>query len=217
MNTFQALGVTLVAILPGASYMFAYERVAGGFGVSLADRLFRFLAASAVFAALFFGPGLVIYRDVVVTGQLARGELAVWPTWAIVIVYVAIPTAVGSGLGSAHKAGNRWARILLGEAPEPRAWDHLWRREPQGVVRMRLTSGTWLAGIYGTWSGRKAYAAGYPESGDIFLPLQVMVDAESGELQSDDDGCVVPVAGGGGLLVRWEQVEFLEIQETNNG
>lgn len=216
MDTFQALGVTLVAILPGASYMFAFERVAGGFGVSLADRIFRFLAASAVFAALSFGPGLVLYRDFVVTGRLARGELSVWPAWAVVIAYVALPTVIGSALGAAHKAGTTWARVLLGESPEPRAWDYLWRRTTKGVVRMRLTSGTWLAGFYATWDGLRSYAAGYPESGDIFLAVQLAVDAESGEFERDSDGRAVPVPGGGGLLVRWEQVEFLEFQETSD-
>jgi hypothetical protein len=216
VDTFQALGVTLVAILPGASYTFAYERVAGGFGVSLADRLFRFLAASAVFAALFFGPGLVVYRDYVVTGRLARGELPVGAAWAIVVVYVALPTGVGSALGAAHLADKGWARVLLGGSPEPRAWDHLWRMRKQGVVRMRLMSGTWLAGFYGTWSERQSYAAGYPEAGDLYLAVQLKVDAESGKFERDADGRAVPVEGGGGLLVRWAQVEFLEFQEMSN-
>ena len=39
------------ALLPGASYNFAFERVAGSFGVRFADRLIRFAAALAVFAA----------------------------------------------------------------------------------------------------------------------------------------------------------------------
>ena len=53
MNTFQALAVTLLAVLPGASYTFAYERVVGAFGVSLSDRLVRFTAASAIFHVRF--------------------------------------------------------------------------------------------------------------------------------------------------------------------
>jgi len=58
ITTFQALGVALLALLPGASYTFAYERIVGKFGASLADRLVRFLAASAAFMAIFSGPGL---------------------------------------------------------------------------------------------------------------------------------------------------------------
>ncbi len=60
ISTFQALAV---ALLPGASYTFAYKRVVGAFGVSLSDRLVRFLAASALFTALFSGPGLLLYRS----------------------------------------------------------------------------------------------------------------------------------------------------------
>lgn len=42
ISTFQALAVALLALLPGATYTFAYERRVGGFGVSLSDRLVRF-------------------------------------------------------------------------------------------------------------------------------------------------------------------------------
>ena len=71
ISTFQALAVALLALLPGASYIFAYERVVGGFGVSLADRLVRFLAASALFVAVFAWAGLLLYRNFIIAGCLA--------------------------------------------------------------------------------------------------------------------------------------------------
>ncbi|MCW2569282.1 MAG: hypothetical protein JWN54_3379, partial [Mycobacterium sp.] len=46
ISTFQALAGVVLALLPGAAYTFAYERVAGAFGISTTDRLVRFLAAS---------------------------------------------------------------------------------------------------------------------------------------------------------------------------
>lgn len=75
MDNFQALAVTLIAVLPGAVYTFALERWTGAFGVSLSDRLVRFTAASAAFVAVFAGPGYIVYRDLVATGRLTRGEV----------------------------------------------------------------------------------------------------------------------------------------------
>lgn len=98
--TLQALLVALVALLPGASYMFAYERLVGSFGVGLSDRLVRFLAASAIFAALGSGPALLLYRDVVATGQLGRGNVNWGLFWLVAVSYVLVPTAVGSFVGS---------------------------------------------------------------------------------------------------------------------
>jgi hypothetical protein len=83
-----------------------------------------------------------------------------------------------------------------------------------GVVRLRLRSGTWLAGVYGTTSdGRQSYAAGYPEDGDLYLSLQLRVDPVTGEFTRDDEDRPVPVAGRSGLLVRWAEIEYLEFQE----
>jgi hypothetical protein len=49
LASFQAFFATLLALLPGAVYVFAYERQVGSFGVNFTDRLIRFLSASAVF------------------------------------------------------------------------------------------------------------------------------------------------------------------------
>lgn len=55
ISTSQALAVALLALLPGASYTFAFVRRVGGFGMSLSDRLVRLLAASALFSACSLG------------------------------------------------------------------------------------------------------------------------------------------------------------------
>lgn len=41
ISTFRGLPVAVLAILPGAAYTFALERVAGSYGVSFSDRLVR--------------------------------------------------------------------------------------------------------------------------------------------------------------------------------
>ena len=214
ISTFQALAVALLALLPGASYTFAYERRVGGFGVSLSDRLVRFLAASALFIALFSGPGLVAYRRYVASGRLGRGQVnAFWFELAI-LAYVLLPTLIGSLIGTGQLRKWRWVTTLVGDAPEPRAWDYLWRPGVQGIVRLKLKSGVWLGGIFGTTAGgSRSYAAGYPEAQDLYLSLQLKVDPTTGAFDQDSQGRPVPVDGASGLLLRWDEIEYLDFQE----
>jgi hypothetical protein len=213
ISTFQALAGVVLALLPGAAYTFAYERVAGSFGTSVGDRLVRFLAASAVFHAVLAAPELLLYRHFVVSGRLGRGDVNLLLVAILALGYMALPTGAGTLVGLARQRNWRGVR-LLGDTPEPRAWDYLWRLDVPGVVRMKLKSGTWLAGIYGTTvTGRRSYAAGYPEPGDLYLSLQLRVDPATGEFVRDDDDRPLPVAGASGLLIRWSEIEYLEFQE----
>jgi hypothetical protein len=217
ISSFQALGVFVLALLPGASYTFAYEREVGSFGVRLSDRLVRFVAASAVFQALLAGPAIIVYRQYVVTGRLQRGEIGGWLVEGIAVAYVLLPSAIGYLVGSGQRRDGwcwNWTRLLAADAPEPLAWDHLWRRSPNAIVRVKLKSGSWVAGAYGTVKGRRAYAAAYPEPSDIYLSAAIQVDPATGEFQRHTDGTPRLVDGGGGLLIRWEEAEYFEVLET---
>lgn len=175
--------MTLFAVLPGASYTFAFERVAGAYGASLSDRLIRFTAASAVFHAVLAGPELLLYRELVVSGRLGRAEISAWQFELLALTYVLHPTAAGSVVGHGRNKRWPWVTRLTGASPEPRAWDHVWTQPGTTmVVRLRLKSGPWVAGFFGKVAGAPAsYASGYPEPQDLFLGLQVKVDADSGE------------------------------------
>jgi hypothetical protein len=212
-SAFASVATFVVAFLPGAAYTFAYERIAGAFGLSFADRAIRFVTASAVLHALLAAPELLLYRRFVVTGRLLRGDVDPWLLELLALAYVALPTAAGTLVGEARRRNWRWLRPLA-DTPEPRAWDFLWRRGVPGIVRMKLKSGTWLAGVYATTNGgRQSYAAGYPEEEDLYLSLQLRVDPVTGEFTRDDEDRPVPVAGPSGLLVRWAEIEYLEFQE----
>jgi hypothetical protein len=50
--TFQALIILLLALLPGALYVWAFERLAGAWGVRFSDRILRFVEVSAIMHAL---------------------------------------------------------------------------------------------------------------------------------------------------------------------
>lgn len=214
ITTFQALAVTLLALLPGASYTFAYERVIGNFRVSFTDRLVRFTAASALFAALFSGPAFLLYRAVIVNGKLGRGSVNPVYLELVALAYVLVPIGVGALLGAGQRCHWRWVALFVGGSPEPRAWDYIWSLRVAAVVRVKLKSGTWLAGMFNTnQAGQRSFAAGYPEKEDLYLSQQLKVDPVSGEFARDPDGTAVPVDGGGGLLLRWDEIEFLEFKE----
>ena len=75
--------------------------------------------------------------------------------------------------------------MACGALSGARAWDYLWRkrRKLPAVVRIRLKSGTWIAGLYGSVEGRgDSYAAGYPEDGDLFLTVALKINPITGAL-----------------------------------
>jgi hypothetical protein len=97
---------------------------------------------------------------------------------------------------------------LTGPDPAPRAWDYLFQYENDGWIRLRLKSGIWIGGAYADAGGRRSYAAGYPEPQDLFLAAVAEVDPETGEFTRDQKGAVTVFDSG--LLVRWDEVEYLE-------
>ena len=95
--------------------------------------------------------------------------------------------------------------------PIKRAWDYLFESELVGWVRMRMKSGVWIGGVFGGVDGRPSYTAGYPEQQDLFLTAMIDVDPETGEFPVDEDGDIVHRPGG--VLVRWEEIEYLQFVE----
>lgn len=214
ISTFQALGVFLLALWPGAAYTFAFERQVGSFGITVADRLIRFFAASVAFQALLAGLTVIVYRDYIANGRLQHGHVNAWVVEGLAVAYVLIPILGGILVGWGHNQGKPWARLVGGEAPEPRAWDYLWRQQrTTAVVRIKLKSGTWVAGLFETYGGRKSYASGYPEPADLYLSVGVQVDPSSGAFVSQNDDTPRLVEGETGLLIRWDEIEYLDILE----
>jgi hypothetical protein len=217
ITTFQALWVTAIAIFPGATYTFAVERYAGSFGAGASDRLVRFGAASAAFIALGSGPGYALYHRWVATGRLSRGDVPAWQVEVAVLLYVAVPAVAGTIAGWGRINDVALLKWMAGPAPEPRAWDYVWqrRRSTPALVRVHLKSGVWIAGLFAkTEGGAKAYASGYPERGDLFLVCSLKIDPDTGELELDEDGRTVPLDGEPGVLVRWDEIEYLDLLET---
>ena len=55
-GTLQGLLVLVLAVLPGAMYVWGFEREAGKWGIGLSDAVLRFVVASAVFQVVFAAP-----------------------------------------------------------------------------------------------------------------------------------------------------------------
>lgn len=206
-TTFQALGVLVAALLPGALYLWAFERLAGRWGATLSDRLLRFIGGSAILHALF-APATYWFWSTQWPTIANRGQVS-WNLWGLVLAYVAIPMLIGTLVGYGTRKRWRWATLITGPDPAPRAWDYLFQGERDGWVRLRLKSGTWIAGGYATATdGLKSYSAGYPEDQDLFLATTAAVDTDTGAFILGEDGNAQLQPGG--VLIRWEEVEYLE-------
>ncbi|SFA62471.1 hypothetical protein SAMN05444374_1233 [Rhodococcoides kroppenstedtii] len=208
-SSFQAVAAFIVALVPGALYFWSYERIAGRWGANLTDRLFRFLGASALFHAVL-APATYWFWAEQWPHVVAGDRLSFW-LWPAVLAYVVVPLLGGTIVGYGTRDRTWWATIATGPDPAPRAWDHLFHGKRDGWVRLKLKSGTWIGGAYATSDedNLMSYTAGYPEDQDLFLSTTIDVDPDSGEFILDDDGRA-RVAPRSGLLVRWEEVEYLQ-------
>lgn len=214
ISSFQAAATAILVVLPGALYLFSYERIVGTFGVTLADRAIRFLAASCVIQAMFSPLTYFVYSKLIRNGNLAAGTASPWLVAGVAAAYTAIPLILGSLVGTGSDRRWRVASLITGKAPDPRAWDFVWRRKKGAILRLRMKSGRWLGGIYGTVEGRSSYASGYPEPGDLFLSRAVQVDPSTGEFLRGVDGSYLFHVGNPGLLLRWEDVEYVDYREV---
>lgn len=204
--TFEALAVLLLALIPGAIYTWAFERIAGRWGIGLSDRLYRFVGISAFYQVLIAPATYNIWLGYIRKSAPHRFQFPLW-MWAAIFGYVALPAAIGTVLALSFKGGRGWARAIVGATAPPTAWDAMFSGAPASAyVLMRLKSGKWVGGRFDDGS----YVGGYPEPADLYLITELAIDQDREDFIRDDAGDPVP-QGGYGLLVRWEEVEYLEV------
>ena len=157
-STFQAIVVIMIALLPGALYVWSFERQAGRYGIGLSDRILRFVGGSAVLLAVFSSPLYLLHMSF--TADVLAGRPL--PSWlaGVPLAYVGVPLAAGTALGVGLRHDWLIARIVAGPDPAPRAWDYLFQYHIDGWIRCRLKSGTWLGGAYANANGKRSYASG---------------------------------------------------------
>lgn len=210
MQSAQVFPFLVVAFIPGAMYVWTFERQVGRWGIGVSDRVLRFVGGSCVFHIAFAPSTYWLWAD-----QWPRVRDAApvgWGVWAVVAAYVAVPAIAGTTVGAGTRRAAPWARWFTGKDPAPRAWDYVFQHQVDGWVRLRLKSGAWIGGAYAHANGRRSYASGYPEPQDLFLAAAIELDPETGVVELDADGR--PVLQPRGLLVRWEEVEYLEITDV---
>ena len=205
-DSLQAVPVFLVALLPGAMYVWTFERQAGRWGIGFSDRLLRFVGGSALFHAVFAPATYWLWAEH--WPKVRGGETLDWRLWAVVAAYAVLPAIGGTAVGLGTRRGADWSRWFTGPDPAPRAWDYLFQHQADGWIRLRLKSGVCIGGAYANANGHRSYAAGYPEPQDLFLAAAADLDQDSGAFVLDADGN--PRVLEGGLLVRWDEVEYLE-------
>ncbi len=213
MDTFQALGITLLAVLPGALFTWSFEREVGNWGAGLADRVYRFVGFSAMYHAVLAYPEYLLWTrylhvpdsDGVGFHNIFANSSAVdpWVTF-VPIVYVGLPLVLGFMASLSARNGGQFARVLIGRNPAPRAWDQLFWRQPALVVRLKLKDEEWIGGLFGD----NSYASGYPEPQDLLIEqaYEVLDDGTFAEGETPEE--FVPL--GSSILISWDEVQFLE-------
>ena len=135
--------------------------------------------------------------------------------WAVPLAYVLLPFLVGSTVGTATTRKRAWAIALTGRRRAPRAWDSFFSAGPTGWVRMKLKSGTWVGGFFIDKPGSGTSYAAQQHAGeqDIYLAIQAVVDPVTGGFATNESGSAI--ARGSGMLIRWDEVEYLEFSEDS--
>ena len=193
-STAVGLVLLVVAVLPGLTYVLSFERQVGSYGVTLADRVLRFIVVSVVFHLVLGWPEYAIYRWALAEHkQIAAGQFAA--LWIGMILIVVVPAVAGALVGGLYKTrhtreGFNWLRDrlskdrerallgwLLGREPAPRAWDDYFSSRPTAYLRVRTSDGTLLAGLFAD----RSYAAGFPQDPDLLLE-EAWELAEDGQL-----------------------------------
>jgi hypothetical protein len=177
-----ALGIVVLAVLPGSMYTWAFERQVIAYGVTLADRVLRFIALSVLFHVILGWGEYWLFRSAFMGEQFGGGQFAA--AWAAVTLLVAVPAIAGTVTGGLYATRSnrdtewtwlrrritpareaRLLRFLLGRSPAPRAWDNLFAERPTAYLRIETVDGAALAGLFADAS----YAAGFPNDPDLYL------------------------------------------------
>jgi hypothetical protein len=214
IETFPALLIIVVAVLPGALYSWGFEQAAGAWRTGAADRTLRFVGGSAAFHALAAPLTWWVVTRQMRTSLLTRPTFW-WPLWLLALGLVVIPTAAGRVTGAAVRRRHPWAGWLVGGTAPPRAWDHVFVEGRAAWLRIRLKdaqagAGGWIVGHFASsTSGAPGSYVGGGESPDLYIVDTAEVDPADGRVVPDQDGR--PRMRGSGVLLRYDEVLYMEV------
>lgn len=208
-----ATSLLAAALLPGALFQWGFERNAGRYGIGLKDRILRVTGTSALFLAIFAWPLHWLYANY--WGQITTKDSLPRSIYAVPIIYLLVPSFVGWIYGSSLKNEKTWARKLAGTNRFPTAWDYALSGRKGGWIRCQLKSDIWVGGLFSDTkernSNKSSYASGYPEPHELYLYPTVLMDRETGEFKTEQDG--QPSLSSSGLWLHAEEIAILEFIE----
>jgi hypothetical protein len=147
-STFEALAVVVLGLLPGALFTWAYERQVGSWGIARTDRLLRFIGGSIAFQVLAAPLTYWLYSKYWASSIIRHGgPLPLW-LWGVLAGYALVPYLVGDQMGRSARRDGPINKVFAAPNPAPRAWDHVFTSNPRGWVRVKMTSGPWLGGLF---------------------------------------------------------------------
>jgi hypothetical protein len=214
-----ALLVLLVAVLPGSVYTWAFERQASAYGVTLADRVLRFVGVSVVFDLVLAWPAYGVWRVAFAGRSFGGGQFAL--AWAALFAAFGVPALAGTvvgGLYTSRRDGHGWGRLrrlltrggesrllrlLIGNGRAPRAWDVVFAALPPTRLRIQLVGNGWVAGRF----GERSHAGRFPNDADIWLEQAWPITA---------DGVLGTSALDYGLYVPASQIAWIEVIEESD-
>lgn len=191
----QVLAVVFF-LIPGLNTTWVIERLAGRTPLNPSERLFRAVSWSVLVYACA-SPWLLRLGH-------RTHETNIWP-WEAILAAIALLLVVPVALGVlvAQLRRSRMVRLGLRHLtrihPAPTAWDFAFGLEGPFFVRGRLKSGEHVGGEFGD----RSFATAYPEGRDVYLERAWVLD-DQGEF-------VEPVEDSQGVLLAWEDLEFVEL------
>lgn len=138
-----------------------------------------------------------------------------WVLYVATLGYILIPLGLGYLVGGRQNTLARnlgWTAFRQRFAAESVGLPLLLLA--QGYVRARLKKdGHWVAGTFAldTQSGRRGYASSVADADDLYLPLQLRCDNQTGLRILDDEGSPIPIRWG--LLICRTDLDVLEFQD----
>lgn len=220
VSTLQAVGLLILAIVPGAVLTFSYERHAGPLTSDSNDRTLRFIVGTAIVFPFTATLAIWTFTHVIsvpigdpATGHRNRlsepSDISVWWTF-VPLIYITVPWMFGWLGGSLWVELRRRAVATRTSsfAPNLAAWDVVFLDPGPKLIAVKLRNGPWIAGIFAEASFASAPAATQKE---LMLELRVEVD-DLGQIQRDESG--IPIERDGAVVVNYADVELMIVERT---
>ena len=218
-STLTALALLLVAVVPGAVALTAYEHAAGRTRGDSNDRIVRFVVATALLAPVVVMFAWLFWRRVLhvpngaggFRNVLRDGQPSAWWTLAPP-AYITAAASAGWIAGSGRERWMRWRMSRRSNRNAPRGtrpWDMLFAGGDPSVVACRLRDGRAVGGLFG---GASFASYGSAAERELVLERAYQVDEDATVLR-DEQGVPLDHGQGGRVHIREADILFIRIEE----